>query len=154
MKSSERNIKSFPHSTLWPKAAHTHRHFHLCTHSITLYSYTQIQLPQPITEELCNPLLPSSCPQPMISSPIGGSRPLLVLLLHLPEVIGISSNYHFFSLPFCAPFKFFLVCSNGGARMFSGCLFLQFVQINVEEFAQILPTRQVCSLVGQHHQVL
>lgn len=69
VKSSERNIKSFPHSTLWPRAAHTQAFPSLRSEHHTPLLIHPYQLPQPITDQHCDPLLPSSCPQPMISSP-------------------------------------------------------------------------------------
>lgn len=69
VKSSERNIKSFQHSTLWPRAAHAQAFPSLCTEHHTPLLIHPDQPPQPITDQRCDPLLPLSCLQPMISSP-------------------------------------------------------------------------------------
>ncbi len=103
VKSSERNIKSFPHSTLLPRAAPPHTHTHtgisisapIASH---LYSSTQIQPPQPITEQRRDPLLPSSCPQPMISSPSVDPAHFWCLCCVCPRSLGflaiIALSFH------------------------------------------------------------
>ncbi len=125
VKSSERNIKSFPHSTLLPRAApthtHTHRHFHLCAHSIT---------PLLIHPDPAASANHRAAPWPAVALilpttndliPLGGSRPLLVPLLRLPEVTGISSNYRSFFSPYCIQFKLFLAKRVLGVLVLAVC---------------------------------
>lgn len=113
VKSSERNIKSFPHSTLWPRAAHTQAFPSLRSEHHTPLLIHPDHLPQPVTDQHCDPLLPLSCPQPMISSPLVDPAHFWCLCCVCLGSLG------FLAIIFCISFKLFISqCAQMGMR---GC---------------------------------